>query len=196
MRTLLFWFGLFLFLATASAMVWKKERVLGVDTALSATVARYLYKLMAYKDEYEVARLALDPKLDEALIESFGVGAVMSYRLHPPVLRAMGMKKKIALGRWFRGVFRLLYSARGLRGTAFDLFGRDSIRRLERALIGEYRGRIETAMDRLSASSYEKAVKLARAPDVIRGYEDVKRKNVERFLLHVFPVHFPPIGIA
>jgi len=148
---------------------------------LSAAVARYLYKLMSYKDEYEVARLALDPKLDEALVESFGAGAVMSYRLHPPVLRAMGMKKKIALGRWFRGVFRLLYAARGLRGTAFDLFGRDSIRRLERELIGEYRGLIETAAAVLSASSYEQTVKLARTPDMIRGYEDVKRKNVDRF---------------
>ncbi len=163
------------------AMVWKKERTLGPDTALSAAVARYLYKLMAYKDEYEVARLALDPKLDEALVESFGAGAVMSYRLHPPVLRAMGMKKKIALGRWFRGVFRLLYAARGLRGTAFDVFGRDSIRRLERELIGEYRGLIETAVAGLSTSSYDQAVTLARTPDMIRGYEDVKRKNVERF---------------
>lgn len=163
------------------AMVWKQERTIGSGTALSAAVARYLYKLMSYKDEYEVARLALDPKLDEALVESFGAGAVMSYRLHPPVLRAMGMKKKIALGRWFRGVFRLLYAARGLRGTAFDLFGRDSIRRLERELIGEYRGLIETAAAVLSASSYEQTVKLARTPDMIRGYEDVKRKNVDRF---------------
>ncbi len=163
------------------AMAWKKERTLGSDTALSAAVARYLYKVMAYKDEYEVARLALNPTLDEALAESFGAGAVMSYRLHPPVLRALGTKKKIALGRWFRGVFRLLYSARGLRGTAFDPFGRDSIRRLERELIEEYRDLIKSALNGLTSASYEQAVALARTPDMIRGYENVKLKNVERF---------------
>lgn len=163
------------------AAVWDRERAIGTDTALSAAVARYLYKLMAYKDEYEVARLALDPAFGTALSEGFGSGASMSFRLHPPALRALGMKKKIALGRWFRGVFRLLYAARGLRGTRFDPFGRDGIRRLERELIAEYRSLIGTALAGLSAASYDQAVKLARTPDTIRGYENVKRKNVERF---------------
>ena len=167
--------------ADVVAMVWKRERAIEPDTALSAAVARYLYKLMAYKDEYEVARLALEPTFDAALTEKFGSGARMSFRLHPPVLRGLGMKKKIALGRWFRGVFRLLYSARGLRGTAFDPFGRDSIRRLERDLIGEYRSLIEVALNSLTSASYDQAVALARTPDMIRGYENVKRKNVERF---------------
>ena len=162
-------------------LVWQRERVIGPATPLSSAVARYLYKLMAYKDEYEVARLALEPKFDGALTEEFGPGARMSFRLHPPVLRALGMKKKIALGRWFRGVFRLLYSARGLRGTAFDPFGRDSIRRLERELIGEYRSNIETALNGLSPATYDRAVKLAWTPDMIRGYENVKRKNIERY---------------
>ena len=86
------------------------------STALTEAVARYLYKLMAYKDEYEVARLALEPSLGASLEAEFGPGARASWRLHPPVLRALGMKRKIALGPWFVPAFQVLRAMRRLPG--------------------------------------------------------------------------------
>jgi indolepyruvate ferredoxin oxidoreductase len=151
------------------------------QTGLSEAVARYLFKLMAYKDEYEVARLHLASGLDRELAEQFGAGAHVQYHLHPPLLRALGWNKKIKLGTWFDRVYRLLMSLRWVRGTPLDIFGYTSMRRLERALIGEYRSLIEQALADLSPGSYERAVELAQLPDLIRGYEDVKLGNVQRF---------------
>jgi indolepyruvate ferredoxin oxidoreductase len=91
------------------------------------------------------------------------------------------MKKKLRFGTWFDHVFRMLVGLRGLRGTALDPFGRAAVRRVERALIDEYRGLIERAIGRLDREGYDRAVKLATLPDLIRGYEDVKLRNVERF---------------
>jgi indolepyruvate ferredoxin oxidoreductase len=110
-----------------------------------------------------------------------GEGAAISWRLHPPALRAMGLKKKLSLGSWFRPAFVVLRSMRRLRGTPFDLFGRDSIRRLERELIEEYRALIERELATLSPETHARAVALARLPDMIRGYEDIKRRNVARY---------------
>ena len=151
------------------------------ETRLSEAVARYLFKLMAYKDEYEVARLHLKPEVTQALAADFPGGASIQYHLHPPFLRALGWKRKIPLGKWFDGVFRLLVHLRRLRGTALDPFGYARVRRLERALIGEYRGLVEKALAGLSRETYESAVKLAALPDLIRGYEEVKLRNAERF---------------
>ncbi len=158
-----------------------REKALGLGSELAEATARYYYKLMAYKDEYEVARLMLDPAFQTALDDAVGPGAAIQYRLHPPALRAMGLKKKIALGSWFRPMFRLLRSARGLRGSWLDPFGRDGIRRIERALIVEYREMIEEELAALSEATHARAVALARLPDMIRGYEGVKRGNVERY---------------
>ncbi len=110
---------------------------LGAPGPLTDAYARNLFKLMAYKDEYEVARLSLDPALDEQVVAQFGEQARYSYRLHPPVLRALGMKKKITLGSWVRPGFGLLYAGRRLRGTGLDVFGRTEVRRTERALPGD-----------------------------------------------------------
>jgi len=151
------------------------------ETRLSEGVARHLFKLMAYKDEYEVARLHLKDDVAKALAAEFPGGVRLQYNLHPPILRALGWKKKIRLGTWFDGVFRLLAAMKGLRGGALDPFGRAEVRRVERQLIGEYRTLIEKALVGLAPESYERAVKLANLPDVIRGYEDVKLKNVQRF---------------
>ena len=148
------------------------------STALTEAVARYLYKLMAYKDEYEVARLALEPSLGAGLEAEFGPGARASWRLHPPVLRALGMKRKIALGPWFVPAFQALRAMRGLRGTSMDPFGRTRIRVLERALIEEYLGLVDHLIGRLSPATAELAVRLAELPDSVRGYEDVKMRTV------------------
>jgi indolepyruvate ferredoxin oxidoreductase len=162
--------------------VWAVEqaRVPG-RTRLAEAVARYLFKLMAYKDEYEVARLHLQSSLGATLAAEHPDGVTIHYHLHPPILRALGWRRKIRLGSWFDTVFRLLTRLKGLRGTAFDPFGRAHVRRVERELIGEYRGLIEHALVGLAPETYETAVKLAELPDLIRGYEEVKLANVRRF---------------
>jgi indolepyruvate ferredoxin oxidoreductase len=162
-------------------VVEAESRATAGETRLSEAVARYLFKLMAYKDEYEVARLHLRNDLAAALADEFPGGVKVQYNLHPPLLRAMGVKKKIKFGTWFDSAFKLLYAMRGVRGGALDVFGRAEVRRVERALIGEYRALIEKALAGLSPDSYDRAVKLAALPDVIRGYEDIKLGNVAKF---------------
>jgi indolepyruvate ferredoxin oxidoreductase len=144
-------------------------------------VAWHLYKLMAYKDEYEVARLHLDAAVSARLASKFGPNIRTYWHLHPPLLRALGLKKKLRLGAWFTPAFRLLRALKGLRGTAFDPFGRAEVRRVERALVGEYRQQIETALVRLTPITHDTAVALAGLPDEIRGYEQVKLDSVARF---------------
>lgn len=151
------------------------------STKLAEAVARYLYKFMAYKDEYEVARLQLDPALAADIERQFGPGATCSYRLHPPMLRALGMKKKISLGPWFRQVFALLYVLRRLRGTPLDVFGYARVRRTERELIPEYRQLIETLLDKLSRDNHGSIVELAALADLVRGYENIKLDNVAAY---------------
>lgn len=148
---------------------------------LSEAVARYLFKLMAYKDEYEVARLHLKPEFHQALAQQFGEGATIKYQLHPPLLRALGLNKKIGLGRWFDLGYWLLNKMRWLRGTPFDIFGYAKVRRVERALIEEYRTLITQELQGLSPETRERALKIARLPDMIRGYEEIKLNSVARF---------------
>jgi indolepyruvate ferredoxin oxidoreductase len=148
---------------------------------LAEATARHLYKLMAYKDEYEVARLHLDAAVEAQLQASFGSRIRTYWHLHPPLLRALGLKKKLRLGGWFAPVFRMLRAMKGLRGTPLDVFGYAEIRRVERALIGEYRQCLETALVRLTPVTHDTAVALAELPDEIRGYEHVKMENIARF---------------
>ncbi len=145
---------------------------------LTAAVARNLYKLMAYKDEYEVARLSLDPELTASITAQFGAGARYRYQLHPPVLRALGMTGKIGLGPWFRPGFRLLAAGRRLRGTPFDPFGRTRVRRTERTLVSEYRALVGQLLSGLTTANHALAVEIAGLPDLVRGYEEIKLRNV------------------
>jgi indolepyruvate ferredoxin oxidoreductase len=158
----------------------REAAVTGGET-LTQTVAEYLYKLTAYKDEYEVARLSLDPALDEAVRAQFGEGARYHYRLHPPVLRALGLKHKVSLGPWFRPAFGTLVAMRRLRGTALDPFGYTAVRRTERALITEYREVIETLLAGLTDGNHDLALEIAALPDLIRGYEEIKLANVRAY---------------
>ncbi|WP_370965093.1 indolepyruvate ferredoxin oxidoreductase family protein [Amycolatopsis sp. cg9] len=167
--------------ARAYAEFVERVRVLeDGPTEITEAVAKHLYKLMAYKDEYEVARLSLDPAFTDGLAEQFGEGTTYAYRLHPPVLRALGMKRKISLGPWFRPGFRLLHALRKLRGTRLDPFGRAEVRRVERELVEDYRGTILTAF-RASDVDRARVLALAELPDLVRGYEDVKLANVARY---------------
>jgi indolepyruvate ferredoxin oxidoreductase len=148
---------------------------------LSEAVARCLYKLMAYKDEYEVARLHLaevERIMDQS---SFGANAQLYWHLHPPILRALGLKKKVKLGAWFAPAFKALRALRGLRGTALDVFGYAEVRRLERELIAEYRQMVEAVVDKLGPANHDAAVAIAELPDAIRGYEQIKLDSVAQF---------------
>jgi indolepyruvate ferredoxin oxidoreductase len=162
--------------------VWDTERAaVPGATALSEAVARYLFKLMAYKDEYEVARLHLKNDLAAALKAEYPDGVTIHYNLHPPMLRALGWQGKIKFGRWFEGAFRALHAMRGVRGSRLDPFGWAEVRRVERGLVGEYIALVDKALVGLDAASHARAVKLASLPDLIRGYEEIKLANVRRF---------------
>jgi indolepyruvate ferredoxin oxidoreductase len=156
------------------------ERVRTSSTVeVAEAVARNLYKLMAYKDEYEVARLSLEQSLSDEVEAQFGTGAKVSYRLHPPILRALGMRRKISLGAWFRPFFRVLAAMRKLRGTKFDVFGHAHVRKVERALITEYR---DVVLSALAAGGDPVIVaELAGLPDMVRGYEEIKLGNVKAY---------------
>jgi indolepyruvate ferredoxin oxidoreductase len=149
-------------------------------TGVAEAVARHLHKLMAYKDEYEVARLHLDAAVRAELAARFGPAIRVSWHLHPPILRALGWKRKIRFGAWFKPVLAALGALKGLRGTPFDVFGYAEVRRVERELVGEYRRTIEAALGRLGAQNHDTAVAIAELPDEIRGYERIKLDNVRR----------------
>jgi len=155
------------------------EAVAGGDGRFALAVAFYLHKLMTYKDEYEVARLALDEAERSRITGQFGPGARVAWKLHPPVLRALGMKRKITLGPSFGAVFRLLCWMRRLRGTRLDPFGRTQVRRAERELVTEYVGVVDEVSSILAPANHELAVQLAELPDMVRGYEHIKLANVE-----------------
>ncbi|WP_460850086.1 indolepyruvate ferredoxin oxidoreductase family protein [Nocardioides ultimimeridianus] len=163
------------------ARVAAAEAAVSTDTRLSEAVARNLFKLTAYKDEYEVARLLTDPTFLAETGESFP-GATMSFQLHPPVLRAMGRTKKIAFGPRSHGTLRALARMKRLRGTAADPFGRAHLRRVERTLRDHYRELVAGLAGDLTAEGLERAVAIAELPDLVRGYEGVKLASVERYV--------------
>ncbi|NDU73119.1 indolepyruvate ferredoxin oxidoreductase family protein [Actinomadura sp. DSM 109109] len=148
---------------------------------LAVAVARNLYKLMAYKDEYEVARLHLDPELARRVEEQFGPGSRVAYMLHPPLLRAVGVDRKVALGRTARPAFRALRAMRRLRGTPLDPFGATAQRRAERRLVTGYVAVVNELVAGLADGPHGTAVRIAELPDMIRGYEDVKTANIARY---------------
>jgi indolepyruvate ferredoxin oxidoreductase len=133
---------------------------------------------MAYKDEYEVARLHLDAVEQAKLHAEFGEDVKVWFNLHPPLLRAMGLQRKLKLGPWFVPAFRSLYRSRRLRGTKLDPFGRAKVRRVERELIGEYEQLVGEALNLLTPENHDSVVELLELPDLIRGYEDIKLRNV------------------
>ena len=141
-------------------------------------MARQLFKLMAYKDEYEVARLHLDAVERAKLDAEFGADAKIYFMLHPPLLRSLGLERKLKLGAWFVPAFRTLYRMRRLRGSRLDPFGKAKVRRVERELVGEYERLISEALELVTADTHATAVELLELPDVIRGYEEIKLRNV------------------
>jgi indolepyruvate ferredoxin oxidoreductase len=163
------------------ARVWRAERAVGEATAFSEAVARGLHKLTAYKDEYEVARLLTDPAFEAQLATAVPGGEQLRYRLHPPLLKAIGWDRKIALGAWARPALVTLARGKRLRGTPLDPFGRTAIRRLERELRDSYRAMVLRLAGELTAEGYPTAVAAAEAAELVRGYEEVKLAGVARY---------------
>lgn len=150
-------------------------------TGFSEQVARHLHKLMAYKDEYEVARLSLGDQLRTDLAQTFGPHAKAQWLLQPPMLRAMGLDNKVTLGSWFAPALRGLNAVRRLRGTAMDPFAMPTVRRVERELITEYESVIRAVALALTPCNHDLAVEIAHLPDLVRGYEEVKLANVAQY---------------
>jgi len=160
---------------------WAAERALGEATAYSEAVARGIAHLWAYKDEYEVARLLTRPELLEDVQAQVPGATRLTYNLHPPALRSMGMDRKLKLGAWSRPALRATARARFLRGTALDPFGRAHVRVVERELVASHTALVERLTASLTDGSYPTAVAAAAAGELVRGYEDVKLRNVERY---------------
>ncbi len=147
-------------------------------TELARAVARYLYKLMAYKDEYEVARLYADGGFERRLREVFEGDFRLEFHLAPPATAPRdprtGELRKQSFGPWMMPVFRVLARFKFLRGTAWDPFGRTAERRAERRLIADYEATVEDILARLTPANHPTAVALAGVPEHIRGYGHVK----------------------
>jgi indolepyruvate ferredoxin oxidoreductase len=152
------------------------------STRLSEAVARYLFKLMAYKDEYEVARLHTDAAFTQKIADMFEGDYKLVHHLAPPLTAKKNDKGELIkqpFGPWMRSAFGVLAKLKGLRGTAFDLFGRSEERQTERALIVEYRACIEELLSGLQPDRLALAVEIARIPEEIRGYGHVKHRHLE-----------------
>jgi indolepyruvate ferredoxin oxidoreductase len=155
----------------------------GFGDELPRAVAINYAKLLAYKDEYEVARLYTDGRFEKQLRDQFDGDFKISFNLAPPLLGggtdALGRPKKRAFGAWMMPVFRMLAGLRGLRGTALDIFGHSADRKLERELIADYEKDVARVLAALSPVTLETAVELLALPDRIRGYGPVKEKSVK-----------------
>ena len=155
----------------------------GYGDALPRAVAVNYAKLLAYKDEYEVARLFTDGKFEKQLRDQFEGEFKFNFNLAPPILGggtdALGRPKKRAFGSWMMPVFRMLARMRFLRGTPLDIFGYSADRRLERDLIAGYEKDVATVLGLLSPANVDIAIEILSLPDRIRGYGPVKEKAVQ-----------------
>jgi indolepyruvate ferredoxin oxidoreductase len=149
---------------------------------LTEAVARYLFKLMAYKDEYEVARLHSDAAFQAKIGNMFEGDYKLKFHLAPPLLAkrdADGHLVKQEFGPWMMKAFGVLAKLKFLRGSAFDIFGYTEERKTERALIAQYRDTIAALLPRLKADNLAKAVAIASIPEEIRGFGHVKERHLK-----------------
>lgn len=165
-----------------SAIAAAEAAVAPDRTDLSDAAARNLFKLMAYKDEYEVARLYTSGEFRAKLDAQFTGDYRLSVHLAPPLFArkdpVTGLPRKREFGRWMLSAFGLLARAKRLRGTIFDPFGRTAERRMERQLVSDYEAVLDSIVENIDHAGYEAAVALARYPDKIRGYGYVKDRSV------------------
>jgi len=157
-------------------------KVRAVSEPLALAVAKNLFKLMAYKDEYEVARLYTDGSFAEKLAKQFTGDFTLKFHLAPPIRGRVdsftGKPVKSEYGPWMMTGFRLLARMKHLRGTSFDVFGRTAERRMERQLIADYRTMIDGLITSPARARSHEALELASLPEMIRGFGHVKDANV------------------
>jgi indolepyruvate ferredoxin oxidoreductase len=160
----------------------ERERAKG-RTGLAEAAARNLFKLMAYKDEYEVARLYTETDFRRKLARQFDGELKLTFHLAPPLLARrdeQGRLQKREYGPWMLQAFRLLAKLRGLRGTRLDPFGWTAERKMERRLIEQYLATLDELLSGLDAQNHALAVEIANLPAEIRGFGHVKERNLER----------------
>jgi indolepyruvate ferredoxin oxidoreductase len=158
-----------------------EEAKLGKGTRLAEAVARYFYKLMAYKDEYEVARLYTDGAFKEKIAGMFEGDITLKFHLAPPLFAKHdkeGHLVKQEFGPWMMKAFGLMAKLKGLRGGPLDIFGYTAERRMERALVKEYRQTVGALLSKLNADNLSQAVAIASIPEDIRGYGHVKERHL------------------
>ncbi len=160
-----------------------EEKVSASSSVLSTAVARYAFKLMAYKDEYEVARLYTDGGFAEQVAKQFKGAYTLKYHLAPPIFSRRdpetGQLIKQEYGPWILTAFSWLAKFKGLRGGALDIFGYSAERKMERQLIRDYEAGVEKLLAKLTASNIELAAEIAAIPEHIRGYGHVKEQHIK-----------------
>jgi len=150
-------------------------------TLLAETVARNLFKLMAYKDEFEVARLHTDPAFLQRIADQFEGDFKVHYHLAPPLIAKTNDKGQLVKQKFGPGMlsaFKLLTRLKGLRGSALDVFGRTEERQTEKALIAEYTDIVEQLIITLNSDNHGRAVDIANVPEGIKGFGHVKERNL------------------
>jgi indolepyruvate ferredoxin oxidoreductase len=152
------------------------------SSKLAEAIARYYAKLLAYKDEYEVARLYTDGTFRSKIAAMFEGDYKLVFHLAPPLLAKpdprTGEPAKMSFGPWMLGAFKVLAKLKRLRGTALDIFGRTDERRMERALITDYEATVETLLQGLTRDNHAIAIEIASLPETVRGYGHIKAKSV------------------
>jgi indolepyruvate ferredoxin oxidoreductase len=175
------------------ANVHNEEKQSQNSSLLTQNVAKYLFKLMAVKDEYEVARLSLKPELEAAIQSEFGSSAKVNFMLHPPIMKKLenipllnklpGVKSKLSLGKWFKVFFVLLKNLKFLRGTKLDFmawFSAD-VRKADTEVLAHYKTVITENLPSIKNGGYDKMIKFSALPDVIRGYEEVRLETLNTY---------------
>lgn len=170
------------FIGRIGAVSRAERRMTPDSLELTEQVARSLHQLMAYKDEYEVARLLLSPEADATAKRVGGAHAKVSWKLHPPVLAGLGVKRKITIPARVRApAMRLLAAGKVVRGTHLDPFGRTEVRRTERRILAEYEAALDVIADQLSSEKLAAAIAIASLPQAVRGYERLKLERAATF---------------
>ncbi len=160
------------------------ESKLGKSRDLTNAVARNLFKLMSYKDEYEVARLYTNGEFEKQIADTFDGNFKINYHLAPPIIgfgkKPNGRPRKRAFGPWMMSSFKILAKYKTQRGSKFDIFGYSSERKMERALIEDYKNTIESLLSNITTDNRHFASAIARLPDEIRGFGPVKEQAYKK----------------